>query len=245
MRNAQDELVRKERLATLGQLTATVSHELRNPLGAMRPAVYILKKHLDKNNERLHKSLDVIDRNIERCDHIIDELLDFTRITDLDLQSTRVDQWLESVIDEQKIPKGIQLEKVLSLNDVRLDIDAARVRRAVINVIENACHSMMDDNQQVKDPENSRLQINTQANNKRFEIVVTDTGSGIAEDVRDKIFEPLFSTKVFGVGLGMATVKQIMEQHGGGIDINSQENEGTTVTLWLPESSIVEQGMTT
>ena len=234
LKNTHEELVRKERLATLGQLTATVSHELRNPLGAMKPSLYIIDKKSDRNDERLQLAIERIDRNVDRCDRIIDELLDFTRITDLEQRNTHVDEWLQLVINEQDIHKDIQIEKDLSLNDVESFIDSDRMRRAVINILENACHAMMDDAQQVLDKENSRLGIKSQINAERIEIIISDTGSGIPEDVLEKIFEPLFSTKGFGVGLGMPTVKQIMEQHGGGIEVNSEEGKGTSVILWLP-----------
>jgi len=218
LQDTQNELVRKERLATLGQLTATVSHELRNPLGAMRPSLYIIDKKSDKSDERVKKAIQRVDRNIDRCDRIIDELLDFTRITELDRHATRIDEWLESVIDEQVIPEGIRVEKDFTLKDVVMTIDTDRLRRAIINVIENACHAMLGDNQKVMNQENSRLHIKTGSNEKRIEIAITDTGNGIPEDILAKIFEPLFSTKGFGVGLGMPTVKQIMQQHGGEIE---------------------------
>lgn len=234
LRAAQEELVRKERLATLGQLTATVSHELRNPLGAMKPSLYIIEKKIDKNDERVQKAIERIDRNIDRCDNIIDELLDFTRIIRLVRQSIRIDEWLESVVDEQDIPKDIRVEKDLSLKDVELVVDSDRLRRAVINVVENACHAMENENHQIIDKKNACLRIKTVSNDERIEIVISDSGSGMPQDILGRIFEPLFSTRGFGVGLGMPTVKQIMEQHGGGIDIDSEEGKGTTVTLWLP-----------
>jgi len=234
LKSAQDELVRKERLATLGQLTATVSHELRNPLGAMRPSLYVIAKKCEKQDGRVQQAIQRLDRNIDRCDHIIDELLDFTRITDLDKQVVRFDMWLESVIDEQLIPKQIRVEKDLSLLDLELAIDTDRLRRVVINVIDNACQAMQDENHQVKDKKNARLHIKTCGDDDRITISISDTGTGISDAVLGKIFEPLFSTKGFGVGLGMPTVKQIMEQHEGGVEIDSALGKGTTVTLWLP-----------
>lgn len=230
----QSELVRKERLATLGQLTATVSHELRNPLGAMRPSLYVIEKMAEKKDERVQAAIQRLDRNIDRCDRIIDELLDFTRITELNCHITCVDKWLSSVIEEQFIPEGIQLEINLTLKNIELNIDAERLRRAVINVIENACHAMMNDNQQVVSEKNAQLKIGTVSKGKRIEIEIIDTGTGISKDVIKNIFEPLFSTKGFGVGLGMSAVKQIMKQHGGGIEIESEEGKGTSVILWLP-----------
>jgi len=243
LREAQDELVRKERLATLGQLTATVSHELRNPLGAMRPSLSIIEKVINKEDARANKAIEIVDRNIDRCDRIIDELLDFTRITELELHAVRIDEWLASVIDEQDIQAGIQVKKEFCLKDIELKVDADRLRRAVINVVDNACHAMLVNNQPGDVCDGSRLNIKTAASDGRIEISVTDNGSGVPEAIREKIFEPMFSTKGFGVGLGMPTVKQIMQQHGGGIEIESKEGEGTTVTLWLPMTA--GGGMTT
>ena len=237
LQETQNELVRAERLATLGQLTATVSHELRNPLASMRPSLYILGKKCDKNDESVQNAIQRLDRGVDRCDGIIDELLDYTRITALNLQPTQIDKWLEKVLDEQVLPEGIQLEKNFSLDGVELNIDVDRLRRVIINVFDNACHSMMDDNKKVITNKSTHLNVKTKSNDERVEIIITDTGSGISKDVLEKIFEPLFSTKSFGVGLGMPTVKQIMEQHKGSIDVYSEENKGTQVILCLPKVS--------
>ena len=240
LQHAQDKLIRKERLATLGQLTATVSHELRNPLGAMRPSLYIVEKKSDKSDDVVQSAIKRIDRNIDRCDRIIDELLDFTRINELHKETTHIDEWIESVIEDQIIPEGIQVEKDFSLNTTELDVDTGCLRRAIINVLDNAYHAMMDGNQKNIVNKDATIKIKTVAKDNRAEIIISDTGSGIPKEVLDKIFEPLFSTKGFGVGLGMPTVQQIMKQHDGGIEIKTQEGKGTVVTLWLPSTVNVE-----
>ena len=238
LHNAQDELVRKERLATLGQLTATVGHELRNPLGAMRPSLYIIEKKTQEiNDEKLQSAVERINRNISRCDRIIDELLDFTRITGLSLSKANFDEWLNSLIQEQNIHDDIKLDWQPGLGDYVANIDFDRVRRAVINVIENGGHAMLKDDDINHVIADARLTIRTFQDNERINIQVTDTGSGIPEDVLPQIFTPLYSTKGFGVGLGMPTVKQILEQHSGGIEIDTCVGKGTTVTLWLPHNS--------
>ena len=237
LRDAQSELLRKERLATLGQLTATVSHELRNPLGAMKPSVYMLKKICGSKDEKIDSTLERLDRNIDRCDHIIDELLDFTRSVEMEGKPVDVDEWLEWVVDEQIIPEGICVTKDFALKNLKAVMDADRLRRAVINVIENACHAMLNEDMQVIDKENARLDIKTCNEDDRILIIISDTGSGIKGDELKRIFEPLFSTKVYGVGLGMSTVKQIMKQHGGDIDIESEFGKGTKITLWLPKGA--------
>ncbi len=237
LHNAQDELVRKERLATLGQLTATVSHELRNPLGAIRPSLFIIERITESmDNEKLKNAVERVDRNIARCDHIIDELLDFTRITELEVLPVEMDSLIDTVINEQVVPAAVKIEREAGLGDETIKIDANRFRRAFINVFENAIHAMLKDESTDDYIDNASLQIKSIHNNDRIEISVTDNGYGIPDDVMKKIFEPLFSTKGFGVGLGMPTVKQIMEQHCGGIEIQSTAGQGTTVTLWLPHS---------
>ncbi len=114
-----------------------------------------------------------------------------------------------------------------SLKNVEVAVDTSRLRRAVINVVENACHAMLEDEQSGKARMGSRLGIKTGGNEQRIEIVIRDTGSGISEDVLEKVFEPLYSTKTFGVGLGMPSVKNIMEQHGGGIEIATKADHGS------------------
>ncbi|MCW8854752.1 MAG: PAS domain-containing protein [Gammaproteobacteria bacterium] len=233
LNNAQEELVRKERLATLGQLTATVSHELRNPLGAMRPSLYILQKKSDLSDDKIFNAIERIDRNITRCDHIIDELLDFTRISDLDCSAIDIDHWLSSIIKEHKIHPEIKLSYNPGINDIKVTFDQERLRRAVVNILDNGVQSMLDETGSVPKAENSTLSIYTQINNNRAEIIIKDTGSGISEEVLPRIFEPLFSTKGFGVGLGMPVVKQILEQHSGDVELSTCK-DGTQVTLWLP-----------
>ncbi len=115
---------------------------------------------------------------------------------------------------------------------VEVDIDPERLRRAVINPIDNACQAVTDG---AADGGRERgIAVETRAADGHVELAVADTGSGIPADVLPKVFEPLFSTKGFGVGLGLPMVKQIVEQHRGGIEISSEEGRGTRVVLWLP-----------
>lgn len=236
LQEAQEELVRNERLAVLGQLTATVSHELRNPLSAMRPSAYVLRKKLEADDPASLKAIERIERSIDRCDHIIEELLDFTRAARLQKSPTNLDEWLKFILEEQALPESIEVTFTSDLQDPVVDFDAFRLRRALINVLENAAQSLvLEQNEGTR--ADAKIEITTGLVDGRVRMQIVDNGSGISEEVMPHIFEPLFSTKNFGVGLGMPAVKQIMEMHGGGIEVVSVEEQGTTVTLWLPQAS--------
>jgi PAS domain S-box-containing protein len=238
LRAAQEELVKRERLATLGQLTATVSHELRNPLGAIRTSLYVVEKKTAQGDNRMSAAIGRINRSITRCDNIIDELLDFTRVRDLQFQQLRVNKWLIALLEEQPVPESISVHRNLDTDNVRVSADPDRLRRAVINIYENACQAMAPNGtgagRNAASPSGHSLSISTRQGNNRFEIIIEDTGPGIAEDSLDRIFEPLFSTKNFGAGLGLPIVRQIMEQHGGGVEANNRKGGGAKFILWLP-----------
>ncbi len=237
LENAQQELIRNERLAVLGQLTGTVGHELRNPLGAMRPSLFVLRKRTKLLEDiKLEQAIERVERNITRCDHIIDKLLDFARITDLELEATGFDEWLTQLMDEQPVPNGLTVVRNFGLAGTELQIDIYRLRRAIINVYENACQATDEDASDTQTNDNFLITIDIIKTNHRFEISITDNGPGIASDVLPKIFEPLYSTKSFGLGLGLPTVKQIMKQHGGNIEIETSPGQGTKMILWLPLS---------
>ncbi len=230
----ESEVLRQERLATLGQLTATVSHELRNPLGVIRTSAFIANEGQSDATPRVRRALERIERSVVRCDRIISELLDFTRISELEPEPTPLDSWLGSTLSEQALPSGVELRRDFNTAGLDITIDRDRIRRAVINVFDNACQAMTDPATENDGDADHILTVTTRVSDDRIEIVFEDNGPGIPADVRPMIFEPLFSTKGFGVGLGLPTVKQIMEQHGGGIDIDSVPGQGARVRLWLP-----------
>jgi C4-dicarboxylate-specific signal transduction histidine kinase len=240
LQEAQGELLRRERLAALGQLTATVSHELRNPLGAIRTAVYLIRGRTENQGLGVEAALERADRSITRCDNIITELLDFTRTTDLALESFRIGDWLDRVLYEQKAPECVAVRNESTTREVEVAFDEDRFRRVIINIFNNACEAMIEDFERTG-RQDYTLTINSGVAGDRLEMVFRDNGPGIAPDTLEKIWEPLFSTKSFGVGLGLPTVKQIMEQHGGGIEIQSQLGQGTEVVLWLPLNRLDER----
>jgi signal transduction histidine kinase len=230
-------LVRKERLSALGQLTATMAHELRNPLSAIRNTLFAVKETAANKGIDLERPLTRVERSVARCDRIINDLLDYTRVKELHLAELAPDPWIEEVLSEQRLPAGIELERRLDA-DCMIAIDPERVRRVLINLIDNAAQAMPEDARERKITVTTAL-----LDDGHCEFAVADTGAGITADVLPKVFEPLFSTKSFGTGLGLPMVKQIVEQHGGTITITSEIGKGTRVTVRLKQLAQTNKGI--
>jgi PAS domain S-box-containing protein len=228
---AQTELLRRERLATLGKLTATVSHEIRNPLATIRASTFSIRRKTQDKGLGVERALDRLERNITRCDDIIGELLDYTRMSEPSLRTVVFDEWLQQFLGEQAFPQEIELVRELAAA-VPVTLDPARFQRVMINLLDNACQAMTE--QEQTDNLSRIVQIHTTVIDGKVHLSLSDTGPGILPDVLPHIFEPLYSTKGFGVGLGLPIVKEIVQQHHGDIEITSEAGQGAQVTLRLP-----------
>ncbi|MBX3179360.1 MAG: ATP-binding protein [Candidatus Hydrogenedentes bacterium] len=225
---AQRALVQQERLALLGKITASVSHELRNPLGTLRSTLFSIGRKVQDLPVDLAEPLARADRSIRRCDRIIEEFLDFTRTVSPERQLVDMDAWLEGVLQEMEIPDAVDCRYTFE-SGAALEVDPERLRRAVLNIVTNAIQAM----EERGDPYR-RLRIKSRRRDGRHEIVVKDNGAGMTEESLARIFEPLYSTKGFGVGLGVSIVQDTMKKHGGGVEYHSVLGKGTTAVLWLP-----------
>jgi PAS domain S-box-containing protein len=232
-KDLETQLVDQKQMATIGQVAATVSHELRNPLGAIRNSMALVRQLTRDKQLGIDRALDRVDRNIERCTTIISELLDFTRRKELNRQPTSIDAWLEEMLAEQTLPPDVALERELGASD-EVTIDRDKFRQVVVNLIENAAQALQDATWQPPEGHRRCIIVRTETAGPHVRLSVIDSGPGIPREVMDRIFEPLFTTKSFGVGLGLPTVRQIVEQHGGTINVESRINEGSTFTIWLP-----------
>jgi signal transduction histidine kinase len=225
LKSTQGELLRKERLSALGQLTATMAHELRNPLSAIRNTLFAVKETAAAAGISLERPVSRVERSVARCDRIINDLLDYTRMKELHCSIVAPDAWVEEVLNDQHFPPDLTVEHKLDA-DCLIKIDPERMRRVLINLLDNAAQAMAEGTER-------KITVTTALIGDGVELAVTDTGGGIPADVLPKVFEPLFSTKSFGTGLGLPMVKQIVEQHGGTITITSEAGKGTRVTLRL------------
>jgi signal transduction histidine kinase len=227
---AQEEILKNERLSTLGQLTATVAHELRNPLSAIKNTLYALREDGALTTLGKEPQLTRIERSIVRCDRIISELLDYSRDRAPNLVACTFDPWLREILDETAAVPAIALAANLDAGAAVVTIDRELFRRVVVNLIDNAVQAMAE---AAPPPGGHRLVVSTSAVGNSLVLAVKDTGSGIAEENLPRIFEPLFSTKSFGTGLGLPVVKRIVDRHGGVITIESRPGTGTRVSVTL------------
>ena len=235
---AQDELGKKGRMEQLGQLTATVAHELRNPLGGVRTSAYLLERKLAGKGMGAEQSLQRINNGILRCDKIITQLLDFSRTAQVRCEMKDLDQWLKYVIEEEAktLPSNIRIKLSLGMENQFVPFDPARLQRAVINLLSNASEAMVgrSNDEPVDAVESPEIDVSTFVSGDKAMLRVRDNGPGIPPDVLARIREPLFTTKNFGTGLGIPAVEQIAVQHGGTLEIKSSPGDGAEFMLILP-----------
>jgi signal transduction histidine kinase len=146
---------------------------------------------------------------------------------------TRVDEWLDRRLKEYDTPVQISLRRALIFG-VEISLDRDRFDQAVRNVIDNACQAFDGATTVGDGAAECQVAVATRRVGRRLEVSISDNGVGISPQAMARVFEPLYSSKTFGVGLGMPLVRQIMEQHGGGVKITSEEGRGTEVVLWRP-----------
>jgi PAS domain S-box-containing protein len=238
LKEAQDELLKKGKMEQLGQLTATVAHELRNPLGAVRTSAYLLERKLKGQNLGIEAQFARINNGINRCDNTITQLLDFSRSKSLVCESANLDQWLTLVVQEEaaELPAAVAIHLSLGLDDAEIPFDPSRLQRAVVNLLANASEAMMGQSKVgAAVPGNPTIWVSSLRTSDGIALVFKDNGPGMSPEVLQRVREPLFTTKSFGTGLGIPAVEQIAMQHGGRLDIASQPAAGTTITIMLPD----------
>jgi len=216
-----------DKLAMIGQLSAGIAHEIRNPLAGISTTAQVLRGKLDDSQREF---IDVILNEISRLDNIVRELLDFARPVKTYLQSCNVNEIIEKVLvlvtaQFRKIKIKIERDYLKSEASI-ITADSEQLMQAFLNIILNAVAAM---------PEGGKLLIKTiLVKNNTLQIQFSDTGCGIAKEKIENLFKPFFTTKVQGMGLGLTVTKRIIEQHKGMIKVESQEGAGTTFFVELP-----------
>ncbi len=225
----QEQLIRSEKLAAIGQLAGGVGHEIRNPLGAIKNAVYYIrgkveKSELEQKEPRVMEFLDIVDDEINTSNKIINDLLGFSRVGKPAVSPSQIKKVIEDGLARASIPENIELIKKLDTDLPEVNIDPDQIQQVLVNMILNAVQAM---------PEGGKLTIEAKAKEKFLEVEISDTGCGIPQEAIGKIFDPLFTTRAKGIGLGLAVCKTSIERHEGYIEVKSEVGKGTTFTIKL------------
>jgi PAS domain S-box-containing protein len=230
LREAQEKLIRTEKLAAIGQLASGVGHELRNPLGAIKNAVFYVRRRIGNTDlpatePRVMEFLDIMDEEVNTANKVITDLLGFSRVAKPTVSPVSIAGVIEDALKHNPLPENIKLTSVIDENLPMVMVDADQVRQVFINIVLNAIQAMTD---------GGRLDIQAKSEGEFVEVEFSDSGSGIPKSAIKKIFDPLFTTKAKGIGLGLSVCKTILERHGGDIRVESKVGRGSTFTVSLP-----------
>jgi C4-dicarboxylate-specific signal transduction histidine kinase len=235
---ANRELLKKERLAVLGRLTATVSHEIRNPLGVIRSSVYFLKQKFLECDEKTSKHLKRIDEQVEQCDTIIGDLMEYSRGRKSVLSPGNICRFVEETVAQfrKNNTEGDCISIEIPENEIEVLFDKFTLRLALNNILLNAVSAVKDKNYGGLDADSPCIKIKTEEADGKVTIAVSDNGTGMDGKTSECAFDPLFTTKTQGVsGLGLAISKKIINEHNGAIYFETEKNKGTSVyvDLWM------------
>lgn len=229
LRKTQKELVKKERLAALGEMAATVAHEIRNPLTSVRGfAQRIARKYAGTGDGRLGEYTGIIIEEVDRLNKFIKDVLDFARRAKPDFQRVNVNKLLSEIITLMRDELTAQSIVVLSDFDMELSetvLDEALIKQVFLNLLQNARQAMS---------KGGVLMVRTQNSGSDVRIRIADDGAGIPKQILQKIWTPFYTTKVQGTGLGLSLVQRIVDDHHGRIYIRSRVGKGTVVDIFLP-----------
>jgi PAS domain S-box-containing protein len=225
---AEEQLVRQEKLAVLGQMAGSIGHELRTPISVINSAIYYLKLIQPDADDRIRKHHAMIEQEVHNADKIITDLLDFARIKTVQRMTVSIPDLVRNVLIRFPVPPSVKtiLRFSPSLPDAFADPD--QMQQVIGNLVVNAWQAM---------PDGGKLTISTRQQNEMLAVTVRDTGVGIPPENLMKLYEPLFSTKKSGIGLGLPVSLKLAEANGGRIDVQSQVGKGSKFTLFLPIST--------
>ena len=219
-----------ERLAAIGATAGMVGHDIRNPLQAITGDVYLAKTELASIPESDEKknaleSLQEIEKNIDYINKIVADLQDFARPLNPNAEETDLKLIIDELLKKNGLPENVKVSVKVESAARKVVADSTYINRIMYNLVNNAVQAM---------PRGGKLTIHAYKEANDVVITVKDTGVGIPEDVKDKLFTPMFTTKSKGQGFGLAVIKRMTEALGGKVTFESQEGKGTTFIIRLP-----------
>ena len=224
-----NQVLKSERLSAIGELSGRLAHDLRNPLSVIKMSVDLIKQNpadSKLSDPTITKRIDLIEKSIDRISHQVDDVLGYVRNSPLNLSSVSLHELVQDSISKVNVPNDVQME--ISSKDVKIDCDPVKLDAVFINLIVNSIQAMID---------GGKIQIKMNERDNLVILEFIDSGPGISDENMNKVFEPLFTTKQKGTGLGLASCKNIIEQHQGEISVH---NNPTTFTIVLPKTLSVE-----
>jgi two-component system, NtrC family, sensor histidine kinase HydH len=228
LREAEAAVRRSERLAALGQLTAGLAHELRNPLGTIRGSAEMLYKSLPPDNDTGRELTGYITEEVDRTNSLITRFLQFARPVRLETRETDLPAVIDGAIrqiERHTPPLPVSIHRNFAVDTPRIEADAELLGSVVYNLLLNAAQAT---------PPGGTVTVKTWPRGDMVEIAVIDRGAGIAKRNLESIFNPFFTTRRDGVGLGLAIVSKIVDEHGGQIQVESEEGAGSSFRVFLP-----------
>lgn len=225
LRFSEQQLVKAERLAAIGELGAMVGHDLRNPLQGIVNATYYLKKnYAPKMDDTGREMIQNIEQGIKRSNKIIDDLLEYSREMRIEITETDPKSLLAASLHQVKVPATVEIIDQTQIQPI-LKLDKEKIERVFINLITNAFDAMSN---------GGSLTIKSERRKGKILFHFTDTGIGMSKETLSKLWTPLFTTKAKGMGFGTAICKRIVEAHGGKITAKSAIGQGSTFIVTLP-----------
>ncbi|MGB7061000.1 MAG: ATP-binding protein [Candidatus Zixiibacteriota bacterium] len=242
LKQTEEEMLRMKTLASLGEMAAVVVHELKNPLGGIRGFAELLDRDLEEGDPR-KRSVGKIMQGVETMDRIVKSLLDYSKPVKLSQRKVEMAGMIDEAIsffemDDSQKNADVRITKNYQLDDVWCQLDAEQFRQILLNLLHNATQAMTEGGEISVDlsPDKERTDIDPGKTDQTILLKISDTGTGMSKATLEKLFTPFFTTKQGGTGLGLSTVKKIVEAHKGEIQIQSELGKGTTVTLKLPRA---------
>lgn len=227
IKGLQEAIRKQEKMAAIGNLAAGVAHEVRNPLSSIKGYATYFGSLFEEGSDK-KKAANVMTAEVERLNRVISELLEIARPSDIKPKETDITRLLASslrLIRQEAEAEGVQIKTMVPDGIAPLRLDPDRITQALINLYINAVHAM---------PGGGTLTISAADTATGIAITVADTGTGIPEEKMSKIFDPYYTTKNTGTGLGLAVVQKVVEAHGGSVDVKSDAGRGTMFTITLP-----------
>ena len=233
-----------ERLAELGTLTGGLAHEIKNPLSTIGLNLQLMRETLDEMElaepqaGRVTRRLDGLDDQVHRLRAILEDFLSFAGRVRLDAEDADLNAVVEQLVDfylPQAEASGVQLRSQLDPNVAQVRLDTTLFKQALLNLLINATQAMVEARYGEQAHGGSQdLIVRTEAGRDEVRVHVTDTGPGVDAESGDRIFHPYFSTKKGGTGLGLATTRRIIDEHGGHITVHSDPGRGSDFVITLP-----------